>query len=101
MKVTDKMVKAARWVMDKKNYADQDVKARHTIEAAMQAAWVKFDIDNQYTYPTDGQRCVVVIENEIGNILIKYDIFEYGSFSRSEVTQWMPMPEHIKENNCE
>ena len=37
MKVTDKMVDAARKVMDK-TYADQDVKARDVIEAAIQAA---------------------------------------------------------------
>jgi hypothetical protein len=58
MNVTDEMVESARNILDK-TYADQDMKARHIIEAAMQAAWVKFDINDKATHPPSGEDVLV------------------------------------------
>jgi hypothetical protein len=58
MIVTDEMVDAARAIMDK-TYADQDMKVRYAIEAALQAAWVSVE-DNLPEYG-------LVVLNQNGN----------------------------------
>ena len=105
MKVTDEMVDAARTIMDK-TYADQDIKVRYVIEAAIQAAWVSVGehlpehgviVLNQNS---DKVRC----RGGVWTKLIKYTVEDFlGEYSypmerwwyceEGEVTYWMPLPE--------
>ena len=99
MKVTDEMVNAARKVMDK-TYADQDVKARDVIEAAMQAAWTKFDINDPTTYPSAGTHAfmyLVVTTNGVQpiKIIAHWDGRNWFADQRYiEVSYWMQIPEY-------
>jgi hypothetical protein len=105
MMVTDEMVDAARAIMNK-TYADQDMKVRHVIEAAIQSAWVSVDehlpehgivVLNQNS---DKVRC----RGGVWTKLVKYTAEDFlGEYSyptdrwccceEGEVTNWMPLPE--------
>ena len=98
MKVTDKMVDAARKVMDK-TYADQDVKARDVIEAAMQAAWISVD---NYLPPLRKEVIVKTVSGRItSDVLRKYDDGSFGfeyhygdGLHDYTVTHWIPLSEY-------
>jgi hypothetical protein len=97
MQVTDKMIKSAleAWFGEPvtEPYDEHVDNMRFAIQAAIQAAWVKFDITDETTYPAEGTKCISAIKRNNGEILVKHDLFEFRAFSRSNVIAWMPLPE--------
>jgi hypothetical protein len=95
MTVTDEMVDAAcqSWLMQ-----STDTTIGHamkvSIEAAIQAAWVRFDIDDKSTHPQNLQHVIVLYHTgAVGSD--KWSILKTWMFTGCKecVTHWMPLPE--------
>ena len=103
MQVTDKMVDAARKVMGK-TYADQDVKARDVIEAALQSAWIS--VEDRLPEPVYMDGIEQAMEYLVFDSLNKKVSHDYFHTSRlydglkgwnhygHHVTHWTPLPEY-------
>jgi hypothetical protein len=95
MQVTDKMIKAAlkAWFGEPVNepYDEHVDNMRFAIQAAIQAAWVKFDINNSLTFPPNG----LEVMSNYGSV-VKFNS-HFLSFTDCrgdcEAIAWMPLPE--------
>jgi hypothetical protein len=103
MQVTDKMIKAAleSWFGEPvtEPYDEHVDNMRFAIQAAIQAAWVEFDIDNPATYPRAGAhafRYIVRTTNGVQKIttIAHWDGRNwFANQMNIDVTHWMPLPE--------
>ena len=92
MKVTDEMVDAARKVMDK-TYADQDVKARDVIEAAIQAAWISVE---DRLPEKETPVLVRTTWDEVGIDALRNvgDVYWWRDKDNQNITHWMFLPKY-------
>jgi ABC-type cobalt transport system substrate-binding protein len=98
MQVTDKMIKAALepWFGEPvtEPYEEHVDNMRFAIQAAIQAAWVKFDINDKSTHPQNLQHVIVLYHTgAVGSD--KWSILKTWMFTGCKecVTHWMPLPE--------
>jgi hypothetical protein len=100
MKVTDKMVHIAACEYSRRPHdsyiADGNIEdMRKALVAAMQAAWVKFDIDDKSTHPQNLQYVIVLYNTGVISS-DKWSTLKTWMFTgRKEcVTHWLPLPEY-------
>jgi hypothetical protein len=96
MKVTDEMVDAAIDAYEQSEFTDMPTEyaMKAALEAAMQAAWIKFDVDNKETWPPLD---TIVMTNQglPAAINDKYTWYlEHYALENQFVTHWMPLPEY-------
>ena len=102
MQVTDKMIKAAleAWFNEpvESAYDEHVDNMRFAIQAAIQAAWVKFDKENPSTHPPQGvsvlgllSDCTMVTIR--ASVILKQDKHTPNGYESLHTTHWMPLPE--------
>jgi hypothetical protein len=98
MKVTDKMLDVAQDTYDTFSvYSVCDRNAmRRAIEAAIQAVWVKFDINDESTHPQNLQQVIVLYHTGIVGS-DEWSILKTWMYAgcKNCVTHWMALPEFI------
>jgi hypothetical protein len=100
MKVTDKMVQVAACEylgrQHDYNLPSGNITDMHrALEAATQAAWIKFDIDDKSTHPKNLQHVIVLYHTgTVGSD--KWSVLKTWMFSGCKdcVLYWMPLPEY-------
>jgi hypothetical protein len=99
MQVTEKMIKAAleSWFGEPvtEPYNEHVDNMRFAIQAAIQAAWVNFDPDDNRTHPQPKyrQKAIVAYDDGRHGKLVSCDIYAHGDFNGTTPTHWMPLPE--------
>jgi hypothetical protein len=110
MKITDEMIDSAciAWLAHELTDEPLGVVMKAVIKAAMQAAWVRFDINDKGTHPPmdedeEGEEPVLVEFNGCYlDVACLRRNYYYGlAWSNtgdnryvSSATRWMPLPEH-------
>jgi hypothetical protein len=98
MNITDEMVCMACAKFDSLANESQLVAMKAAIEAAIQDAWVKFDINDSATYPPMGEDVLVDFN---GHFEVAYLRDSYGlCWSTGDIRfvntakRWMPLPNY-------
>jgi hypothetical protein len=97
MNVTDKQVDTAQSTYNEfalSGVCDRNAMSK-AIEAAIQAAWVKYDPNDIATHPNDFQHVIVLYHTGIVGS-DKWSPLKMWMFSGCKdcVVYWMPLPEH-------
>jgi hypothetical protein len=97
MKITEKMLDVVQTICTTSNVSDKCDRnvISKVIEAAMQAAWIKFDINDESTHPQNLQQVIVLYHTGIVSC-DEWSILKTWMYAGCKecVTHWMPLPEY-------
>lgn len=106
MKFTDEAIEVACDTFTARRLSSEPlaVSMKASIEAAMQAMWVKFDKENQSTHPPQGVSVVGLLSDGTmvtirASVILKQDKRTPNGYESLYTTHWMPLPEFKEVHN--